>query len=469
MGGFGRCCCGECECLPFVDLPDVSISGWTGDGWSGVCCYEQTFTPNAAQSWSKTCTSDVFSSTVSESCETEHYHILTPDYRGYELFPDGCETIPDDFCCPEGDELIATTNSEWTFENKGFFAFWRRIKEIIVRISREDVNCEGVEGQTGGCKIVIRSRYVYEVRSRFYKNDRTSSSQTVTMNNSTCFEKDDNYEFDNALSSAFTCDDVPSTPPDSIIQENCLEFVDVYFDRVKYYDDMPTGSISFGNTDVPGCTSSSCNYDPYNYTNQVCIYTPSEEVTQTYCLFSEPCYCTDDVFPVSNSITQTFSCTKGLITEIGGCNANPCIPMLCNVIITDCSNDDPPFDCGYQFTRNQLQYDIDPENPATCFVEGIGGGIYNACGASYGIEGVGGSDSRPYTRLITCDDPTDCNSSCCRYYDDCPCCVPDGTCIPIHSTSYYSTVISHTRTQTCSGITSLSFCTNAPTWTITLS
>ena len=465
MGGIGRCCC-TCDCLPIEDLPTVTISGHTGNGWAGDCCYEQTFTPDVTPSWSKGCSSNVYAATVTEECVTKHYRLKTPDYRGYELFPGGCDTLPQDHCCPEGEELVATSTTEWYFANSAFMAVWTRPKHIIVRISQEEVDCEGIEGQVGGCKIVIRSRYVFESKSKIYESNQTESSQAIVIESPDCFEVNPDWVWDNALTAAFDCDDVPSTPPDSPLLENCLFSADFYFDRVKYYDTMPSGEITFGNADVPGCDASSCDYSPYNYTSSACIYSPSGPINNLTCIFNEPCYCVEDVNQVNDSQTITFTCGESVdILEIGDCNADPCIPALCTTLITTCDNR-TPYDCPYSLTWSDLQFDIDPENPATCINEGIGTNEYNACGGYYAIEGIGVVEP-PYYRTDDCF-AGNCDANCCRSFDDCPCCLPDGNCPPLYAIQYYASVETHTREQTCSGLSSQSVCTSAPSWTINL-
>jgi hypothetical protein len=61
-----------------------------------------------------------------------------------------------------------------------------------------------------------------------------------------------------------------------------------------------------------------------------------------------------------------------------------------------------------------------------------------------------------------------CNEACCTLFDDCPCCLPDGRCVPNYVGRYYQTITAHTRTQSCSGLSSKSVCTGAPSWTINL-
>ena len=476
MGGFGRCCC-SCECLPVEDLPTVTISGYTGGGWSGSCCYEQTFTPNATPRWSKSCSSLIFEGSVSQQCTTEHYRQTRGSYRGFEYGPLGgdCSDVPEDYCCGGAYEKIATTQSTATYTDNAFMAVWRRVKNIIVRISQEEVDCTGIEGQTGGCKIVIRSRYVYEFSSAIYQNALTNGSQAVTMNNTDCFEVNPDFVITGSAPTAITCSDVPSNPPSGGGGANlCLSGGEFYFDRVRYYDTIPTGAIAFTNANVPGCDSTSCNYEPYSYVNSVCVNSPSSPQAFTGCFLNQPCYCTDDVSsvdpPLEIEAENCFNDGLGLfnITDIEGCSADPCIPAVsCTTTLTACATN--AYECpGTALSLNCLDFQINPVNSATCFRPGVGFplGDFSACGCQFSIEGIGQRDP-PYYDTSDCF-VGNCNADCCDFLDDCECCLPDGRCLPKFIPKWYQTVTAHTRTQTCSGFSSQSVCTGAPSWTINL-
>ena len=477
MGGMGRCCC-ACDCFPLEDLPTVTISGYTGGGWSGTCCFEQTFTPNTTPSWSKSCSGMLYEGLVNEQCVTDHSRFLTPNYRGFEFFPSGCDEIAQDYCCPEDIELIATTTTDWEFKDNAFLALWRRAKEIKVRISQEEVDCTGVEGQTGGCKIVIRSRYVYEWSSKIYTNATTKVTQTVTMHNTTCFEANPDFEISDPTPTLTTCSDVPSSPPGT---GSCNFSGEFYFDRVKYYDDIPTGSVSFGNADVPGCDSSGCEYEPYSYVSSVCVYGPSNPIATTPCIFDEPCYCTGTITTDNSTLSyDAIECDIGnaFILEVDGCDDDPC-PELCTSLITSCGPSDPdPYECpGTALSLSRLGFDIDPVNLALCFRTGIGESDGLCCNA-YGSKRIGCGTSKsgpgnfpdtPYLDISDCFEGN-CSEDCCKLFEDCPCCYPDGVCLAKYDVSnYYSSTVTHTRSQTCTGLQSASVCTSAPTWTITLS
>ena len=467
MGCFGKCNC-QCECLPVEDLPTVTIANHTGNGWTGTCCYQQTFTPNTTPSWGLSCSAMLFEASAVEKCITEHWRLLSPLYRGYEISPSTCEDIPENpFCPPDpGKEKIATTTTDWTWTDNAFMALWRRPKEIIVQISREDVNCDGVEGQTGGCKIVIRSRYVYEYATKIYGNANDTLDQTVTMHSGTCFEANPDAIVTSTTPTAFTCSDVPSTPPTS---GDCRTFGEFYFDRVKYFDDMPTGSYQFTNSDVPGCTASTCNYDPYNYTGQVCIYSPSGDYLQQFCTYREPCYCLAPINQVSATINQDAISRTDEVPVISGCTGcgGPgiwiCTTDLCDEVASVCP------DTAYAMEK--LGFEIDDDGIPVCLRPAVGSNgvrtsIVPACGWNRSIEGVGGVIP-PYVKSHDPCTIESCDADCCEYIDDCPCCVNE-SCTPIYSNEYFSTVIEHTRSQTCSGVTQRSVCTNAPQWTITL-
>lgn len=469
MGTLTKCCCAECDCLSVEDLPSVSITNHTGGGWTGACCFQQVFTPNTTPNWSKYCTDLLYETSVAEQCITEHWRVLGNDYRGYEFFPDGCSELPNDYCCPGGKEKIATTTTNWTWSSNAFMAVWIRPKHIIVQVSREQVDCDGVEGQQSGCKIVIRSRYVYETQSKIYGNSNSTLEQTVQMHNTTCFEVNSDFEISPETPTVITCSDVPASPPAS---GDCRYFADFYFDRVKYYANMPTGGITFQNTDVPGCNSETCDYSPYNYLTSACIFSPSE--TSPLGCVSQPCYCYETVLQTNQSFNQgpVVCGFTGDIFELQGCFEEPCNPMLCETVLTNCPDvGRQSYECpNSTYTMNQIGYYMNPENPATCLVQGIGSnGVRSGligCGYNRSIEGIGGL-LPPYYLTELCNGQP-CNSDCCYFIDECPCCFAEGQCLPKYSNEYFSTVITHTRSQSCSGVSQESICTNAPTWTITL-
>lgn len=471
MGTLTKCCCDECPCLPVEDLPTVTISGYTGQGWTGDCCYQQQFNPNSTPAWSKSCTEDIYSASVYETCITEHWRVNPSLYRGYEINPSTCDDIPDQYCCPSNLK-IATTTSTWIWENSGFMALWRRIKHIIVRVSQELANCTGVEGQESGCKIVIRSRIVYEYATTFYENNRASFDQEVEMNVETCFEPDPDYVITSNPFTPITCDDVPASPPEGGVGgDGCLSTGEFYFDRVRYYDTMPTGNIVFGNGDVPGCNASTCDYSPYNYGNQVCIYSPSQYVRTAFCTFQEPCYCWADIVEYDNTTTEPdASCDSDILIYDGctGCEGQPfwvCTTDICQNVEDECP------DSGYSYRA--LGFDTDAGlNEAYCDFDGTGStGIrsflgFVACGANKSILGVGAIDP-PYQKTYDPCQVGDCDSVCCEFIDDCPCCVEE-VCADKYGNTWFSTVVTHTRTQTCSGWNPKSICTSAPSWTINL-
>ena len=468
MAGFGRCCCEDCLCLQAPELPIITMTGYTGGGWDSTeCCWSQTFTPNTSNTWSKSCSPNIYEGSVEEECVTEHWRFMPSTYRGYEIEPSTCDDIPDQYCCPTKIK-IATTTSTWLWENSGFMAFWKRLKHIVVMVSRETVDCTNAPGESGGCKIVIRSRAVYEYAYTFYTNDNFQRSQSVEIHVPSCFEADPNYVLPlNDPAEVVTCDNVPNEPMNFTIggtyQQGCVSGGQFYFDRVKYFDEMPTGNLTYANEDIPGCTASDCNYEPYNYSASVCVYSPSDAVRLPYCVFQEPCYClgtisqTDITFnqpPVvcNDSITIYSGCT--------GCEGQPfwmCDLTICPDVSDVCSESAYSRRClGFEIT-------IQEELNNFCFVAGIGGGEFNACGCSSGLDF---NQTSPYLKSYNC--LASCDSTCCQFIDDCPCCVEE-QCRDRYGFEQWATVISHTRTQQCSGWSVHSFCQAAPTWTIILS
>ena len=485
MGGIGRCCC-ACECFPVEDLPTVTISGYTGAGWTGNCCFQQVFTPNTTPPWVKRCSGKLYEFSSSQQCVTHHHAILSPDYRGFEVGPgDPCETRPDGYCCPAGSEHVATTNTNWEFIDNEFMAAWIRHTSITVRISQEQVDCEGVEGETGGCKIVVRSRYAYESVSSLFANRTEQADQSVTLESADCFEVNPKFIVDLNPSPEVTCETIPSDP-NEVAFENCRAEADFGFDRVKYYDEMPSGPVEFTNEDVPGCDSTSCDYEPYAYVNQICIYGPTEEINALDpdppfpCLFILPCECFNGVY--RNDFVSSFpdlSCDLSVVNSIAGCFSDPCvIPNCANEIVTFCGNPGDPvetYDCPEVLAPTAFSYGCNspdalqrrifaPESGCLPFLGDESTAItYSGCGCNNAASG-GLPDEFPYLDTSDCFEGN-CNPNCCREFDDCPCCGP--VCKPLYIGNI-GMIQSHSLTQTCTGLQSASVCINAPSWTINL-
>jgi hypothetical protein len=485
MGSMGNCCC-SCACLPIEDLPAVAISGYTGGGWTGSCCYEQTFAPNTTPSWTKSCSGLLYDGTVTQNCVTQHYAILTPNYRGYEISPGGCDTLPDDFCCPDSAEHVATTVTDFETKASAFFALWRRPKRIIVRISQEEVDCEGIEGETGGCKIVIRSRFVYDAVSMIFQHRSTKIDQSVEMINTTCFELDDRYIVDVNPDPAPTCDDIPNDP-DDVSHVNCKQSTTFYFDRVQYFEEMPAGDVDFENEDIPGCEASSCSYEPYNYASSVCVFGPTQEIrdysSSVYdgpCEFTPPCYCSESVVESGFSVGfPDLQCNLDFANVRTGCFNEPCSVPACAALTGEiCVNPGDPvpvFDCPEILEVNGFDYICPTAFRETgAFSSGCneitddesGQLTYIGCGCSNSVSGNQLENIKPFFDISDCFEGN-CSGDCCREFDDCPCCPPE--CKPKYYSEGQPVITSHSITQTCSGITSQSICTNAPTWTINLS
>lgn len=475
MGGIGRCCC-TCECLLYEDLPTLEIANWTAGAWQGsTCCFTMTFTPAVSQSWSKTCSSDIFTASFSEQCETFHYELLNNARTNYRSFPFDCENLDPGFCCPGELVHVSTTNTTLTGAQNAFMAVWRRPARIVVQISQEEVDCENAPLETGGCKIVVRTRYVYEYATRIYKGGSGSTLQTVSLNESSCFSVNPEFEMDVSSNNIVTCSDVPSEPDIG----SCGDLGEFYFDRVRYFDTMPTESITFNNTHIPGCTASSCNYEPYNYASQVCIQSPAAPINiGEPCDIDQPCGCSEVDDETELYVVDDFVCTGGVFLVVDGCDEPGEFP-LCTVVTTDCQNTIDDYVCsnsGWTSTRTGFR----KENCPSSFVGLSGEGYpvfpfdpdapkYSGCGAYSAIGLPGGAlfIPKPHAFLSVCDDDP-CNAGCCETAFDCPACGIDD-CVSKYAGVSTASINSHTITRNCSGFSSQSVCVSAPTWTIAFS
>ena len=473
MSKVGSCCC-TCECLPVEDLPTLSISGWVAGSWSGSsCCFSIEFTPYVTPAWSKSCSSDIYNATFLEECETFHFELLNNMRTSYRKFPFSCDDLADDYCCPGSLEHVSTTNTTWNAASSAFMAVWRRPKKIIVRVSREDVDCEGIEGQTSGCKIVVRTRYIYEYAANIFTSSSSSVEQTVTLLNSDCFTTNSAFEVSISTNNTIACEELSDTPGIT----SCSQSGEFYFDRVRYFDTMPTGSIQFNNSHVPGCDASGCDYSPFNYGTQVCIQSPAEPINLGGpCDIDQPCGC-DGVTEESESyVIEDFVCSGGFFSVVDGCDDPGEFPA-CTTILQDCNGAVDHVCAGSGWTASRLGF---AKSGCNSFVGASGVGYpiqtldpvtpkYNGCGA-YGAVGLPGGAlfiPKPHIFLDACSgDP--CNLDCCEVAFDCPACGIDD-CTSKYAGASSASINEHTVTRNCSGFSSQSVCTSAPTWTITFS
>ena len=269
----GCLCCG-CEEIDVGSLPTLTISGWTTDGvWSGSdCCKCLTFTPTETPAW--TCTLSPVIATQQRTVNAEYQLLALPAAAPMVYCGEGNPVGGDDDVCCQGDPVAVVDNELETIEKSSYrLKIKYRPASITVCVSRAPVTCDG----SGiGTKWIVRSVYNYTAGGTVVADLYSKTTHVATLNNA-CFEKvylppgsncPDNCERTRLAS----CED------DNDPIRTITGFPSPSFTRVKFYDALPSGSVSFTSADTPeNCTWDFCE-NPTEYLDSYCLTVPSSSV-----------------------------------------------------------------------------------------------------------------------------------------------------------------------------------------------
>lgn len=462
MGKIGNCCC-ETECCVDItaELPTITMSGMTASSWSGTgCCREMTLTPTSTPAWTCTKTSPIWTAEFKRD-RTKEYHAPIVPYRR-EYLSNPCP-LTQDHCCPQGEVLIGTVTESQTTSITVNYKVRYKLLAIIVKYSKQNVTCDGVEE----CRYVVQSTYRYSYQYQITKVTGFSASVTSTVE-SACFSLSDVAE----QGHTFTVDEPAPTDDCTAWNNNSQSGITVLasgsgtidFDRIKYYLAPPTGSISFSNTDLQVCSDTSCNTDG-NYVTQVCIYSISNAST------ARPCWCagvTQDFYDEECSLEAVNPCNGsgfGEYTIYTGCEGEE----GCLVGFGTCFENDLPACDLYPAQCSEITLPDECDDPTRILYWTIGGvssAIMECCKAC-GTTTCGQYPFQPFD----CSDENNCDPDCCFQTPDCPNCniFMTGCYTKFGQTTAWNSITEDTVTITCGTETQRSVCINAPTWTITLS
>lgn len=499
---FGACgCCGTPDCTPIdvADLPTITISGWTGLGWTQTgngCCWTQCFTKDET-TWSWSCPGVIHEAEFSEYCETNLWTIQAKE--PLRTTTTTCP-LPTSMCCGDTDKQLL---AEIILEAQKFVGhypiFFYTPFSLCVQYSHETVDC----GLGPELKWVLKSSLSYQYVGYVMMHSIAQAIQTATFYNS-CFTETKDHTFDITDGTAFTC---PATQVDADAIRTAALGATVggglkcagissgtcTFDRIKFYDAEPTGTVTFTNSDLLGsCTLTQCQ-EGSNYTTSCCATFPALDTgggyTNPNC--DIPCVC-DGL--AENTNYEVFARTTGTVS-------NSCYHTNCSTppspgqgtqyaIVGDCNSTDPDFGCQTEAlvrccnngqSTDCFSYDLIPCLGLTDGTEDtsvvnqpwvacdevlwfqatkpyIDPAVYApVCGNCTGVGGASLS-------LPDCSDPADCDPVCCYYFDclECPDCNNKWTGFLPENVAYSSTVV-------CSGQTTRQGCISAPSWSITLS
>jgi hypothetical protein len=354
----GGCYCCGCIELDEDELPIAEIEGYTFIGWGGSPCCKCAFYTKDEIEFTEEC-SDVFA-TLEINTEREWQEMAQLEPKPKYLsgsFPFSCPSL-DEYCCFGSPFAIA--NHEYSDTSRLTYKAVLRYAASMIQIcfSRQEVTCSGSEPEL---KWVVLLKYTFSYDQKNSAGRFRSISHVHTNVGGDCFEllpeeldiPCDSCEID--LSPVCTYDEVEVGIPNCGITGGI-----VTFDRVKFFDDLPSGTEIFDNSDTPeDCTWEFCETEP-NYETQTCLEISS------YPPCWPSCYC--------NSEDATYIEEVDVVDFSGQCSCNACIGLgnginffylagedcgFVGVVCCGCTADTNPSD-GHQdcpgWTENWLRY-----------------------------------------------------------------------------------------------------------------
>ena len=342
--------CYCCQCPTELTPPDITIDGFTGEGWTGFssdCCASQYFQPDEPIFFSE-CSDVVDSFSQTLDCHTDYYQLIPVGPPPPE--PKTCEEVINNCCAYCSNNAItkigeSDTQITNTFETK----LWKYYELVTLKITymRKTVLCNSVPTQ----KYILVLEYYYHWIAKWMPESVTSIVQTTNPTYE-CAEKASDLQLDGecTLEARADCTVVPPNFLGSIgcSQGLCNNSGGICFSRIKFFTDQPDGEITFTSSDVPGACEVPedwpniacpvCDNDPFiydgvdpteepNWASQVCIDMD---------VLCEPLWCTYPPVIVENEITYEFN--------------NDCACQVAN--LADCCDD--PF------------YTVCTQNPIIC-------------------------------------------------------------------------------------------------------
>ncbi len=478
MGGFCKCCETGCYELQPEDLPTVTPpAGWSVvSDWTGTaCCKCLTMQPDT-QTWTDSC-SGVFG-------VAEQDYNCTWDILAWEL-PN--PRVLTSAVCPSDGTIYCTTRNKFKAgEGVGRIYCreeWKLLvstapSEITLCISKQNVDC----GSGPVEKWVLSSQYCYDVQTWAVRNRQKILAREITVTHS-CFKKTASpspatacdYDVEeihtHECTRAAALDDVALDNGDAIPVESGIGGGTFCFCRHKLFDAAPTGSVTFTNADVLGACDLefTCNSTGCDDSTQVCF-----SVSSWPCAV-RPCWC-DTTYEITEEIEQICyqqNCSPGDCGFGLTCvDPQKCVsfsvisPPDCEGIITlRCCL--PVTDPGCFDVSNYVLAKTTPGSLGNCCRDGSTIGVpgncatgaeefgnYPICHASNSLNLV------PFCiePLFTCTALT-CDATCCHDLD-CDQCQPKYAVCGRDETSL--------TFDTQCGLSTVSVCISAPSWTLNL-
>ena len=471
MARLTACCC--CPCLTDGEMPNISIAGYTGQGWDGgepefpgtydYCCYVQEFLPTTTPDWTKTCSDPTIEMVYNQVRTGENIALADEKMKVFEgCFPNATYPcpLPLQYCCDGWTSaLINRVRGELTFTRGQKMKLWYRIKRIQVFMFRAKVACPDAEEL---CKIgmIVKKEWEYrysiiDYTVRNEKQEITEVGDCFKLNPTGDADPADAYfycssdcEFDVTTTSGPDCDSDPLNDP---VKDSGVEWLSA----MKLFDEMPTEDQIFNSSDLGTelCIGGICYSDELgwfgtavgdSFYSSVCIQSPTSfnkcwttavlESNGTSTTGGATPYCgcdPGDTNPFPPNLVVV--CCDEPQTSISGkcCQSEE---GLCNEFTCDQGFDAVAPDCG-------INWDGDFDQIEFCGGDWIGGIVSGSCGGSFAFP------------LGTCVVP--------KTYDESPGCyyeIPCDTKIFTYNGASVGSQLTNTLTITSTGNVSRQVC-----------
>jgi len=283
----GCYCCSPCNVIEESELPFIKIAGYKSEfGWQNMdsqgCCWCITFVPEEID-WTVTCSGTLGTQKYNRKIAgTQYaYEYSVPGFGGVGAGPIICGATfpfpdcPDDSC--PSLHAVQTTSMDAEMQIDWAIKFAHRVQKISICLSKKTVSCEGEDDEE---KWIMQSSkfYLWNVSAI---GKRSFSVVTTGASDSPCYDLLDEWYVNLTcnLTEDFCCESPVELECSTRLQPNVfLESGNVVFTRVKFFDELPTGTVQFCDADTPeNCDwgdpeswQTSCNA-PDEYETQFCV------------------------------------------------------------------------------------------------------------------------------------------------------------------------------------------------------
>lgn len=451
------CCCDVCE----YPVPTFCVDPLTNPDFD-IRCSEESEDCCRCIVWSCVDTSDTGSGPCAASASCLSLPVLTAQVTGHtkyefnvvknypwpRVYPPGTQCYPADYyCCPPPDcpEKVAEWEMNFVARMNIYPKITVKLWRLEVCVYRDMVDC----GSGPQLKWIVKSKKTYRYATELLIVLEKSYNRSLTILNN-CFKPHP----------AWTDCNIPlRTYRDDRLEGNCdtpysygldNEYGEFCFERIKFYDNRPSGIISFGISDVPvNCTAETCPIEGSCYVDEVTI--AFSTCTPCWC-FTASASLVPDPIPIYSRCKDggtfyTADCVNGVIDgcPIGVVRCppqgniccylprhrlpDPCEPFggvcTCCAYFPGCC--DTYQECIWDYfyptmTSGSMGYIDENGNSVICSVFNTDLGAVFLCWDVFCIAGNGSSECVLMPAVIPIGGTCDANPQCCWPGSDCPSC-----------------------------------------------